>query len=107
MTKVERELLGKRISNIIKQYKEDWQDLKEQIYAQGYQSYYTCQEQFEYPIKMLVRKLSPDEVQLLINEWKNRRERIQFDNDEDYLKQYEPYIMEELVSRASKATYYM
>lgn len=51
--------------------------------------------------------LSKDEKQSLVDEWKNKKERIQFDSDQEYLKQYELFIMEELVSRASKATYWM
>lgn len=104
MTKIEREVIGKQISDIIKQYKEQWQELKEQIYSLGYQSYYTTQEEFEYPIKMLIQKFSPSDKQSLINEWKNRKERIQFEDDKAYLEQYKAYIMEEIISRATKAT---
>lgn len=107
MTKGEREIIGKQISNIIKESKEEWQDLKEQISTLGYQSYYTTQEEFEYPIKMLIRKLSPIDKQSLINEWKSRKERVQFEDDDAYLEIYKAYIMEEIVSRATKATYYM
>lgn len=107
MTKNERVLIGKQISNIIQVYKTEWKELKEQISSQGYQSQYSTQYDFEHPIKKLINSLSDDDKQALINEWKSRKERIQFESDEIYLKQYEAYIMEEIVSRASKASYYM
>lgn len=104
MTKVEREILSKSISNLSKKYKEEWQLLKEQIFDYGYQSVYPAQDEFTKPIYFLVVNLSDEEKRVLINEWKSKSERIQFETDERYLKQYEAYIMEELVSRASKAT---
>jgi len=107
MTKVERTILSPKISKMIKEEKIYWQELKEQIYQNGYQNYYSSQEYFDIPIKHIILSLSKDEKQSLINEWKNKKERIQFDSDQKYLKQYELFIMEELVSRASKATYWM
>ena len=104
MTKVEREILSKSISNLSKNFKVEWQLLKEHIVDYGYQSFYPAQDEFTKPIHFLVNSLSDEEKRVLINEWKNKSERIQFETDEAYLKQYEAYIMEELVSRASKAT---
>ena len=107
MTKIERQLIGKQISALIKEYREEWQTLKELISDYGYQMLYPTQDEFVKPIQKIIRELSVDDKQALIGEWRSRIERIQFDSDEKYLKQYEAYIMEEIVARARKATYWM
>ena len=107
MTKNERTLIGSEIKSIIKEYKTEWQELKEQVYSQGYQPIYFAEDDFKFPIKKLINNLSNDTKQSLINEWKSRKERMQFQNDAQYLQQYELYILEEIVMRASKATYWM
>ena len=107
MTKKERELIGKQISSLSKKYKEEWQELKEQISDYGYQDFYPAQDYFIRPIKRIISSLSDEDKLSLVAEWKSRPERMQFDNDKTYLVQYEAYIMEELVSRARKATYWM
>lgn len=101
MTKTEIRILSKKITSFKSEYKEYWKDLKEQISDLGYQDYYTCQELFELPIKKLIFSLQENEKQSLINEWKSKKERIQFEEDKDYLKQYELYIMEDIVKRIS------
>jgi hypothetical protein len=103
MTRKERELIGKQISAIIKKYKNEWQELKEQISNYGYQSDYSALYEFQKPIKYLIDDLDVKQKQMLIDEWKSKKERIQFDSYERYLEQYKRYIMEEIVSRASKA----
>jgi len=107
MTKQERLLIGKKISAIIKKYKSEWQELKEQISDYGYQPLYPAQDLFRSPIKYLVQNLNECDTKALISEWKSKEERIQFESDERYLQQYELYIMEEIVARAKKATYWM
>lgn len=107
MTKIERTILSSEISQMIKENRTNWQNLKEEISQNGYQSHYSSQEYFDMPIKYIILSLSKNEKQSLISEWKNRKERILFDSDQKYLKQYELFVMEELVSRASKATYWM
>ena len=91
MTKTEIKILSKRITSLKSKYKEYWEDLKEQISDLGYQDCYTCQELFVSPIKNLIHSLEEYEKQSLINEWKSKKDRIQFEKDEDYLKQYEFY----------------
>lgn len=105
MTKTEIKILSKKITSLKSKYKEYWEDLKEQISDLGYQDYYPCQESFVSPIKNLILSLEKDEKQSLINEWKSKKERIQFEKDEDYLKQYELYIMEEIIKRINKSIY--
>lgn len=105
MTKIEIKILSKKITSLKSEYKEYWKDLKEQIGELGYQIYYTCQESFELPIKELIFSLSENEKQSLINEWKSKKDRIQFEKDKDYLKQYELYIMEEIVKKINKSIY--
>lgn len=105
MTKIEIKILSKKITSLKSEYKKYWEDLKEQISKLGYQIYYTCQESFELPIRKLIISLSENEKQSLINEWKSKKERIQFEKDEDYLKQYELYIMEEIIKRINKSIY--
>jgi hypothetical protein len=107
MTKKEREIIGKQISAIIKKYRDDWQELKEQISSYGYQSDYPAQYEFSKPIKYLIDGLDEEKKQILIDEWKSKKDRMQFDSDLKYLEQYKAYIMEIIVSRASKATYWM
>jgi len=107
MTKKERELIGKQISALSKEYKTEWQDLKEQISDYGYQLFYPAQEEFKYPVQKIIRELSLEEREALVMEWKSRTDRVQFDTNERYLQQYELYIMEEIVARAKKATYWM
>lgn len=107
MTIKEREIIGKQISAIIKNCKDEWQNLKEQISDYGYQSYYPTQDYFVKPIQNLIDGLNDEKKQILINEWKSKKNRIQFDSDSKYLEQYKAYIMEEIVSRASKAAYYI
>ncbi len=103
MTKTEIKILSKKITLLKSKYKGYWEDLKEQISDLGYQDYYTCQESFISPIKSLIDSLEKDEKQSLINEWKSKKDRIQFEKDEDYLKQYEFYIMEEVIRRINKS----
>ena len=105
MTKVERELLSKKLSTIIKTNRGIWQDLKEEILSFGYEPYYPAQQQFELSINILVNGLEDDSKEILINEWKQHKQRVQFQHDEEYLEQYKLYLMEELVSRANKAAY--
>ena len=105
MTKIEIKILSKRITSLKSKYKEYWVDLEEQISDLGYQDYYPCQESFVSPIKNLILSLEENEKQSLINEWKSKKERIQFEKDEDYLKQYELYIMEEIIKRINKSIY--
>lgn len=105
MTKTEIRILSKKITSFKSEYKEYWKDLKEQISDLGYQDYYTCQKLFELPIKKLIFSLQENKKQSLINEWKSKKERIQFEEDKDYLKQYELYIMEEIIKRINKSIY--
>ena len=107
MTKLEREIVSKKISVIIKNEKHSWQDLKEEIANYGYQSYYPAQDAFKNLIHSLVETLDEDEKISLINEWKRDKGRIQFEMDKEYLEQYKLYIMEELIKRAAKASYYL
>ena len=107
MTKIEREILSKKISAIIKSHKYSWQDLKEQIADYGYQYQYDTQEAFIDPIRLMIKTLKDNDKKILIDEWKRYKERIQFDTDKEYLKQYELFVMEELVQRARKASYYI
>lgn len=105
MTKTEIKILSKRITSLKSKYKEYWKDLQEQISELGYQGYYTCQESFVFPIKNLILSLEEYEKQSLINEWRSKKDRMQFENDEDYLKQYELYIMEEIIKKINKSLY--
>lgn len=107
MTKKEREIIGKQISAIIKKYRDEWQVLKQQISDYRYQSDYPAQYEFVEPIKYLIDSLDGEKQQMLIDEWKSKKDRMQFDSDERYLEQYKAYIMEIIVARASKATYWM
>jgi len=103
MTKIEREILGKKISDVRKSNKYLWQDLKDQIADYGYQEYYFAQDEFKTPISNLVEKLDESQKKILINEWKQQKQRFQFETNEEYLEQYKLFIMEELVQRASKS----
>ncbi len=105
MTKTEIKILSKRITSLKSKYKEYWKDLQVQISELGYQGYYTCQESFVFPIKNLILSLEEYEKQSLINEWRSKKDRMQFENDEDYLKQYELYIMEEIIKKINKSLY--
>lgn len=105
MTKIEREILSKKISALAKQYKYLWQNLKEQIADYGYQRYYPAQSNFEKQIDNLVEKLETSDKIILVNEWKMQEQRVQFESDEKYLSQYKLFVMEELVNRAVKVAY--
>lgn len=104
MTKKEREILSKKISSMIKRYKYEWNELKEEILDYGYQSYYSSSDAFREEIEILIRNLTREEKDILILEWKTQKSRIQFESDEFYIKQYKLFVMEELVSRALRAT---
>jgi len=107
MTKIERNTLTKHITKMTKEYNVQWEELKLQVNDYGYQSDYPMQYEFIYPIKILIQKLSLEEKQLLIDERKRQAIGIQFDSNEDCLRIYEGYVMEEILRRATKATYYM
>ena len=104
MTKKEREILSKKISSIIKKHKDEWLDLKIEIFSYGFQSTYTSEDLFINHVDSLIEDLSKEDKDALILEWKSQTNRIQFETEKKYINQYKLFVMEELVSRAVKAT---
>lgn len=105
MTKNEKRILRDAIKHVAHHNAYAWWDLKRQIFEGGFQSYYPVQGDFDEPAKRAIDRLSKEERQDLLAEWRKSAGRDSAFNEKQILETYARMIVEEVVARASVAAY--
>ena len=81
-----------------------WEELKHQIFDYGYQKYYPAQGEFDIHAKNEIARLSEQEKEDLLTEWRNAKPPRSEMSDSEILAYYAHQIVEEIVIRARAAS---
>ena len=103
MTKTEINLLRKCIKDLIKAHRVAWDDLKREIFDNGYQVWYPSQDHFKQHAIKAVFSLSKEAKDKLTKEWKHWPRLIERNTEDEILNQYAKVVIERIVDRARVA----
>ena len=105
MDKTEKRILKDLTTAVAHSSKHAWDQLKQEIYDHGHQTYYPAQSMFENAAKDSLKLLSDFEQRKLIQLWNNsspKRDRL---TKADIAERNTQMIIEQIVSRARSAAY--
>lgn len=105
MTKTEVSLLRESVSRVIKANHVAWDDLKREMFNDGYQSCYQSQGDFKPSAIEAVFSLSNDIKEQLVKEWKRFPRLLKRETNEEILNQYALAVVEKIVERAWAVQY--
>ncbi|CAN5723017.1 hypothetical protein BH11PSE12_BH11PSE12_17290 [soil metagenome] len=106
MTRNEKRILRNAIKSVTHHNRIAWTELKLQIYHNGYQFDYPVRGDFDFPAEMAIMRMSAEDKQLLLNEWKNTNSEESGEKpDSEIFNYYARVIVEEVVVRARAAAY--
>jgi|SRR5579862_8505623 len=103
MNRAENRILKSAIKSVIEHNSNLWWELKRQIFAMGYQTWYPMQEEYRSPVEAVFAQLEPLKRAKLIAEWrKYKRDKVSYTDDE-IVGRYILMVIEEIVERARSA----
>ena len=105
MTREEKRILRDAIKFVAHDNANAWHELKRQIFEGGLQGYYPVQGDFDYLARQAIDRLSHDELDRLLVEWRKSSSNESTFSDNQIFEAYARMIVGEVVERARDAAY--